>query len=39
MNKKITEMITMAGAVVLGFVIHKLVANYFGMPDATETIK
>jgi hypothetical protein len=37
MNKKITDMLTMAGAVVVGFVIHKLVANFLGMPDASET--
>ena len=37
MNKKVTDMLTMAGAVVVGFVIHKLVANFLGMPDATET--
>ena len=37
MNKKLIDMFTMAGAVVLGFVIHKLVANFLGMPDATET--
>jgi hypothetical protein len=30
-------MLTMAGAVVVGFVIHKLVANFLGMPDASET--
>ena len=38
MNKKVIDMFTMAGAVVLGFVIHKLVANYFGMPNTIETI-
>jgi hypothetical protein len=37
MNKKIADMLTMAGAVVVGFVIHKLVANFLGMPDASET--
>jgi len=27
----------MAGAVVVGFIIHKMVAKFFGMPDATES--
>ena len=37
MNKNISTVLTMAGAVVVGFMVHKLITKFLGMPDATET--